>query len=852
MLNDILDNLQILKMLYEHDESFICDEEEEAEKLASSLSSFSWGEASVGFNVLHLASSLGLSLTSLILLALGMEPTSSTDSQQELTVFRRFSPLHLAAMQGHVHLFKTFLYYFKNQREIVQYIKRIMKSEAPISPSSFPLLPTSFVHNNPQSYRSIYDYYGNLISQPVNIELQAKEELQKALLQQDILGDTSLKTSTEMFNLLLNKRNADGETVLHVAAYHRKSPVIEWILELAKHVNRSVIATMRMSENGLLDDGDDDDDDEDDESTESDDSDSDDSDSVSASNPNGKSNRKRKTLEDHLQRKKRWIKVDEENDNGMTALMVASSRGFGEIVALFASYNEFMEREMRYMLDEEAALDSSQPSSRSRQQSEDEVEAYKSLRTHHLQDVFQADFGQLDKKKSRDTVLHLACQSQLHRVFNYNYELIEDHYACVYQVITRMPHHLRLSARNMEGDAALDLLLITAADLFENIYNISLLIHAVNKSRLAEKAQRIEPLWSAYPTLRAFLDACHDGEHAIRSVSLLQIFAQLNAAQSEVIGTETERISSPSPQAPRRIANIGSPNESSHRHHHVVLKPTPPIEEVVRLGGALYNILDEEIQRAENANAPCKLIDTTLIPNTRKFAHVPRLPKTVISSATSGASPFDSSSSTGPAEPPAGHPDISKYPLGATCPMGFGKKAENVPTSQAPPAGHPDVSKYPPGATCPMGFGYKPSTPSPSEGNMQGGSATASSSSSASASQAPPAGHPDISKYPPGAVCPMGFGRKSAATTSATHVSESASTSTSTASTTSPASDTPQSHTTSSLRRSIFSYDNIILFGTVGLLAGIALYRFISPPSLTTFATIKSSGSSHMRHSSGK
>jgi ankyrin repeat protein len=737
----ILENLNLMKMLHAYDESFVCDEEEEEEKRKEGFSSLSWTDTSIGFNALHLASSIGLSLVSIILMAWGMDVMAVTDGNQDITVFKRFSPLHLASLHGHLNIFKTILYYLNNADLVSKYVKGMLNSSSSLSASSFPLLPSSFISDAPISYRPVYDYYGNLISFPEDHVdgLRGSDSINSSI--SPSIGDISMFKSNNMFNQLLNKRNMDGETVLHVSTYHRRSLIVEWVLSLATAVNGSLIEQCQNQKNVKVKG---DDEEEDDES----DIDSDgDGDEKFAKN--GKNVRNRLTK---WEEKQKMVKVDVLDHQGMSPLMLGASRGFPEVLAHFASYNEnlvingYGREELKYLGLEDAIV----------------------------------DFGRREERK-RDTVLHLACQSQLQRVFNYNYDLTEDHYACIYQIVTRMPDQVDLNAKNRDGDCSFDLLLEPVADLFELLYSISLLcLH-----------YGIESLHMAYPNLRSFIDACKNGSHAIRCVSLSAIISQLS-----------------------------STHEAQGMDHKMKV---PTLEEVVKLGQEMFSIIESQCAILDEEDAkPCKLIETTKMPYTRKFKGVPRV-------AIEGEGEEGNS-----------------IPADSSCPF-YSSSTNGTNTTTTPTSSQDGSSRD----VCPMGFGSKKRVKVEEGGGISSqshqnslqsssnSSTSVPSSSSMPSTTTTPSGHPDISKYPPGAVCPMGFGKKKPSSPPTTNDPLDSS-SISSQKTNVQTSSLSETSVTGKRRFSLFSSswmdstDTLILVGATGLIATLAIFRLFSYATSTS------------------
>jgi ankyrin repeat protein len=881
----ITENLDIIKMIVDYDESFLEEDEEDSSKCPSFKNAcLAWSSNFAGLNPLHLASTLGYSRVALILLALGMNPRSQTPAQGPTELLHRaFTSIHLATYHGHLNILHTFLYFLKNSKTLKDYVAAGMKGE-----HNFEGLPSTYVSDLLAYKPPTYDYFGNLIESPSSTPFPSATDMkhpEQAV--QALVGDTSLTSSTEAFNSLLNRRTGEGDTTLHMAAYHKKSLIVEFILGLAKTTNIAFIhqhLENLSSKNGAKTDDESDNDYSEDEAEETIESDklstvlstaSHCEQSSTSSNSTTSTSKSRNAVRlSQMDRKKRIIQVDgppsshEDEDDDfhhgkvysafgkassaatsslkLSPLMISASRGCSEQVASFASYNEALYLEGWNM---------------------EELKAVGC-------DSLMVDFGRKDER-SGDAVLHLACQSQLQRVFNYNYELNMDHYATIYQTVMRMPLQVSLEEKNAEGDEALDLLLDPAADLFECLYHVSRLsaLHGV------------ESLQVAYPTFHNLLDSCHDGSHAVRTVYLSAILSQLKRGLQEegfVVGDIephhlndatfdlVQKLRNPTSNTQDSATNTlqaspspsfssiagGSLTQSSETRAHwaksssrsdisssATLSPTvflPSLELIVSLGEKIYEVLKMQTDADDAREHSCKLLDTSKIPFTRKFRYVDRRVR-------SGANGNGSSEADEVEERnlPTGHPDLGHVKEGATCPLGFGKgkKTHTTPVS----AGAASSSSTP-------GFAgqYHPSSAS-----------SAPLSGSASSTDSAPSGHPDISKYPPGAVCPMGFGKKRAVpsnvgspvlTSPTPPISASASSTTVSAASNGTSSDKSvvegdrkTNHPLTSGYRpglsSYISFDSVVIIGAVGVLASLAFLRIFQ-----SFSAPSSSSSSSAHH----
>jgi ankyrin repeat protein len=985
-------NLEMIQMLFDYDDSFVCEEEEEEEKRNQGFSSFSWSNSTVGYNALHIASSLGYAEACVALLAMGMDCMTATDETNEFSVYKRFSPLHLASLNNHLHIFQTFLYFLKNRQIVTSYVKKTLKTFE-TEKSSFSLLPSHFITSTPQIAKPIYDDYGSLVNSQ---QLEQSRSENTNFSPDDFIGDIDNSKSFPLFNMLLNKRNADGETPLQVAIYYRRDSIVNWILSLAIHSNtlflqhygkilvrklfeasqrtsnatetrkikntdfdaklHSITATtdpshLRSSEQ----ESDEEEDSEDASEVSSQCSSSSASSASSSSLPSSSSHLSPlHNLISPLELKQKRILVDldhyshshdsalsqplntsshytsshfnQKKRQSLSPLMIAASRGFPEIVSALLHYHEVMKQqvdiirmdmlaifEMESSETDMASTEVLNPESLSSglpqgsnpihsdshgengkkegEGSQQEAASQKPSLSHSksilppldpyldaLEELSEmvllkldGDAGKKRRKMRRDldfekkastnndeahvplkersneiesqmpvlsyskdesdSVIHLACQSQLQRVFNYNYEMNDDHYECLYQLVMRGSEEIDIRRRNKDGNFPFDLLLLSPSCFFLSLYNLSLASSKLGWENFS--------LLKFYPTLRGMLEAVKEGPHAIRSIPINALYAQIESfVNSNGIHSDNDKKgSSPgfshsktsshlsssfnsSISSPFKISIVNDilpivdslsklETQASYEDFKFII-PSMPL--LLTLATDLHSIIFKQEMVLEEEDAkPCKLIDTTKEPKTLKFWKIKRRS-------------LNGNEEEGGARRNDGKDGIQMMVDENGKLQAFGEEEGSLKSggaekddSDQPPSGHPDISKYPPGSVCPMGFGKKKPTP------HQDASSSSSSQTSSSSDQ-PPSGHPDVSKYPPGSVCPMGFGKKKVEPKPDDVDDEQQK----------KGHASSETHSNRSSTGGWMTLDSVIILGATGLIASLALFRLFNLYSSST------------------
>ena len=936
--------------LYKLDDSWAQGAEEEEEISSQNKSSLCWSGTHTGFNPLHVAASQGYGSLVIVLLALGIDVMEKT---AENTIYRLFTPLHLAAQNGHRHIFEAILYFTKNAAQVKKYVKERLKESdksgilfsTPVDSAAttfFPRIPSHLLRDV-----NLYDVddYGMVEENQV-----AKSQMNVEAPPEGFIAPLSPNESSEWFNQLLNKKNGDGETALHVATGRGRTEIVQFVFDLALsthilYLQKEIESINNDDKHGdenldAQEDGEEEEKD-DDKSTDEEDALSDeeaeeeDSNNVH-SNPLVSALSKRVRRMRKADQRGRTIGIDEESSRLAGAVLLAAEKSDEHLIAPFAHYTSLLSASVQRILEGAAQnkihADSAHPS----HSSHSNGKSSESNQEKSITDTFNGeggDFGSnawnwtsrhsdaaskvlpswsvIDWHRKEiahgDLVMHGVVQAGLQRVFNYNYPLPPTSLSALYLLISHSPSHIlhcpsyginrslwsnseaesKKSSPsslfpyissisldlNNDGDHPFDYLLEAQADWFEAVHAIAFW-HSFVASHFAHHPQyRASPSFhQSYPVVWQLLDACESQASTLDSSSpsspLFAGIAILLAHIRRYLRFDTDTSATGEGQEGVDFIRVPSPFS------------LPSDAMLAKLG---HKIGDEEKRKQkrreeedEAGAAPCKLIDTSTIPFTRKFAHLNR--ENPIQYLLDGSMPPPPSGhpdigkmeegascplgfkkkTTAPTDaPPSGHPDIGKMAEGATCPLGFKKKtvAPAAPSEEAPPSGHPDISKYPPGAVCPMGFGKKKPVEAASE------TVNSSSSSNPSTEPPPPAGHPDISKYPPGAVCPMGFGKKKPLEAVSENLNSSASSSSSpsteppppaghpdiskyppgavcpmgfgkkkvTEGTEETSSNSSQTGPSATPSPTPFLFEKIVLLGALGALASLAVYRFFNP-----------------------
>ena len=919
----ILEHIGLIFDLYKLDDSWTQGADEEEEYLTQHKSSLCWSGTHTGFNPLHIAASQGYGSIVILLLALGVDPMEKT---AENTIYRLFTPLHLAAQNGHRHVFEAILYFTKNATEIKKYVKERLKEadkdgslfSTPVDSAAttfFPRIPSHLLRDV-----NLYDVddFGMVEENEV-----AKAQMNVEAPAEGFIAPLSPNQSSEWFNQLLNKKNGEGETALHVATGRGRTEIVNFICDLALSTNIAFLQSEIESISQRISNGSntskaDQDENEDEESD--DDSDEGESDEqVPTSKDMIALLEKRMSKLRKNEKVSQTIGIDEESSRLAGAVLLAAEKADEHLLAPFVHYSSLLNASVSTLLENarNVQLTWNWPSSFSEATSR--VLPPWSVINWHRKEISHGD-----------VVMHSVVQAGLQRVFNYNYPLPPASLNALYLLISHSPSYvlhcpsfgiprsiwsdqmpkdakqnetsfssssavhfpspssISLDLNN-DGDHPFDYLLEANADWFEALHAIAFW-HSFIITHFAHRAGfRASPsLNQSYPVVWQLLDACEAQgvvlETAGPSTPSSPLFAGVSILLAHIrryLRFDTD-------------AKQEGDEENDESHPDLIRVPAPfslPSPAMVAKLGHSIRLEENRKQRRreeeeEAGAAPCKLIDTSTIPFTRKFANVVR--EDPIKAQLEGAMPpppaghpdiagmeegascplgFKKRTTTqAMPPPPSGHPDIANMAEGATCPLGFKKKisnnAESTPSastpssSNAPPSGHPDIANMAEGATCPLGFKKRTvpsessssapsSDPAPPSGHPdiskyppgavcpmgfgkkkapEASTETASSSSSAppSSDPAPPSGHPDISKYPPGAVCPMGFGKKKA-----TEASTGESTPSKDSSGNTPNGPPSPAHPSGTS----FLFEKIILLGAVGALASLAIYRFFGSPS---------------------